>query len=696
MPTYAITPAAGVSLTKTHADPVVQPGSQVVGLDGHDWVYLRNGTASPLPPSTAVVVNDTSKTVAAGAGEFATGPVALPPGEYGWIRHSPAGTPSANVAPAFTTQPSLTGTTALGSTITVSLGAASGTPAPTLTGALTRPGKATVAVLNGDTFQIEAADQGGTITLDVTATNAAGSISASATMAPPAQVAPTVTIPDDGGYRGTTATVTPAGEITITNVETFHSDPSLYVFHYFVRADNMLGKTLVARRSTDRPNTHGGDLTEWQMAWAYDPDGEWFAFDNVVNAGAMITASNNNPCTQGTVYVARRPVFTSARWDRAIARWRANPLTSPTASANAQFVIGTLPAQDPAPAMDCYGFKVGTGTRAVTVTGNVHTGEHIGAYAYEAFVDWLLGSSADAIWLRANCTFYCYPKLNPQGRYAGVQRTELTTGNTTNSNRIFYPPADYAHIPLSAVMTAAWAADLPATIDASLDFHDTAVSSVTGARGHYFQNNGGDFVGFARAEYLSRTGQEIVVEPSVISASITSYMALQKAAPFGIAVEHQISSTVSIPEWQAWGRDQGVALRSHFDRSGGAKWIKPDWIIFPDTTVTDDNGALGLSRDGSPGAAFLIPEGKTIEVIFDLTMTNISGTNIRQSDLASLPSATSTTLHTRSGSSAPYRRVQQVTWTAQRPYVGFILGRNNAGLPASATVQNITRYRVLP
>lgn len=86
------------------------------------------------------------------------------------------------VAPSFVTQPALLGSPSPGSTITVSLGAASGTPAPTLTGTLTRPGKSAVAVLDGATFQIEASDLGGTITLDVTATNSAGSVTASGEM----------------------------------------------------------------------------------------------------------------------------------------------------------------------------------------------------------------------------------------------------------------------------------------------------------------------------------------------------------------------------------------------------------------------------------------------------------------------------------------------------------------------------------
>lgn len=104
----------------------------------------------------------------------------------------PAGgtTPPAQVAPSFTSQPMLTGSTALGSTITVSLGAASGTPTPTITGSLARPGRAAAAVAHGSTFAIEAGDQGGTITLTATATNTAGTVSRPASLAVPAASQP--------------------------------------------------------------------------------------------------------------------------------------------------------------------------------------------------------------------------------------------------------------------------------------------------------------------------------------------------------------------------------------------------------------------------------------------------------------------------------------------------------------------------
>ena len=122
----------------------------------------------------------------------------------------PAGgtTPPAQVAPSFTSQPMLTGSTALGSTITVSLGAATGTPTPTLTGSLARPGRAAAAVAHGSTFAIEAGDQGGTITLTATATNSAGTVNRPTSLVIPAAGTPAAQIGGlDVGTLGATGTI---------------------------------------------------------------------------------------------------------------------------------------------------------------------------------------------------------------------------------------------------------------------------------------------------------------------------------------------------------------------------------------------------------------------------------------------------------------------------------------------------------
>lgn len=83
---YAITPSAGVPLTQTHVKPMVQPGSKVVGHDGHDYVYTRAG-ATPIATDTAVILTEPAMTIAAGAGPFKT-VVAVPAREYCWIRRT--------------------------------------------------------------------------------------------------------------------------------------------------------------------------------------------------------------------------------------------------------------------------------------------------------------------------------------------------------------------------------------------------------------------------------------------------------------------------------------------------------------------------------------------------------------------------------------------------------------------------------
>lgn len=85
MPLYNITPVTGTPLTQTHAAPMVQPGSKVVGLDGHDHIYCRNNTAASIAAATAVTITEPAFTIAAGAGGFTTN-VAIPAGEYGWAR----------------------------------------------------------------------------------------------------------------------------------------------------------------------------------------------------------------------------------------------------------------------------------------------------------------------------------------------------------------------------------------------------------------------------------------------------------------------------------------------------------------------------------------------------------------------------------------------------------------------------------
>lgn len=81
------------------------------------------------------------------------------------------------VAPSNTAVPVITGTTALGDTLTATAGTWTGTPEPTFTYQWTRDG-ADIEGATGSTHVIAAGDQGTNVAVVVTATNIAGSASA--------------------------------------------------------------------------------------------------------------------------------------------------------------------------------------------------------------------------------------------------------------------------------------------------------------------------------------------------------------------------------------------------------------------------------------------------------------------------------------------------------------------------------------
>lgn len=110
------------------------------------------------------------------------------------------------IVPASTAAPTASGTPAAGSTLTCSPGTWSGTPPPTLAYAWSRDGTV-IAGMTGSDYQVQAADVGHTLACTVTATNPAGTTSATSTaltIAPPASTA----APTAGGTPALGRTVT--------------------------------------------------------------------------------------------------------------------------------------------------------------------------------------------------------------------------------------------------------------------------------------------------------------------------------------------------------------------------------------------------------------------------------------------------------------------------------------------------------
>lgn len=511
---------------------------------------------------------------------------------------------------------------------------------------------------------------------------------------------PVVSIPAVNGNKlGTSATVTTDGTVTITTNTSVLSG-ELGVTHYMVKLDNMLGKTLTARRSAYDPRIQeGGDPAQWQMAWSVDPDVQWYPFDSYANVSGMMTAVKNTPMEHNTVYVARRPVFTTGRWNNAIARWRNSVLTSPTNSGDVNFVVGNLPAVAPhAPAMDIHGFKFGTGPAAVVLTGVIHVDEHTGAYAMEALVDWLLSNDADAAYLRNKCTFYVYPNVNPQALYAGASRNELTTGD--NANRI-WKSTGFDHVPLSLKWRAVWTADLPSTISGNIDFHDAARGAGYGMTYDHVATSG-TIMGHLMAEYYERYALVVDRNPGGTTTGVDGGIARYLRETFNgnwmITAEHLMSLSHGVPEWQAWGRMLGRAMRDLYDTDGTAKWKVPPWQAAGNTVVNvmtyPEGSALVTAPTGTnPAMAFQMPVGKTIDVLLDLTVSGNNGLFVRQADTLALALATSTELYKRtSGTNQPLTRMQRAVYDATKPWFGLIIASSGGTNPAIRATP-MTRYR---
>src|SRR5690606_35358743 len=99
-------------------------------------------------------------------------------------------------------------------------------------------------------------------------------------------------------------------------------------------------------------------------------------------------------------------------------------------------------------------------------TCGVHPDEHPGPYIYEGAVEAIREDTALGSALRSAFTFYCYPRINAQGLYAGLKR--IDPQNNRDGNRVWDDPEDSEMVSL---YRDAWDADFGDTALVSFDFH---------------------------------------------------------------------------------------------------------------------------------------------------------------------------------------------------------------------------------
>ena len=164
LPSISGTPTVGQELSAANG---TWTGSPAPGYE-----YQWNRDDAPIAGATAsdytlvaddegtlitVTVTASNSQGSASATSEAVGPVAAAP-----------------VAPAFTANPVLSGTPTVGQQLTVTNGTATGTPAPTFTRSWLRDGVAISPAQTGTTYTLVEDDVDASITVEVTATNSAG------------------------------------------------------------------------------------------------------------------------------------------------------------------------------------------------------------------------------------------------------------------------------------------------------------------------------------------------------------------------------------------------------------------------------------------------------------------------------------------------------------------------------------------
>ncbi len=220
--------------------------------------------------------------------------------------------------------------------------------------------------------------------------------------------------------------------------------------------------------------------------FSYDQQ-NWVFFDNISEGSPWDTFNHDTPFAQDTVYISHALPYPVSRTDALVASLKSNPWVSPTASADANLVVGrTLGTAGGGyyddkgrivPAQNLYGFKVtdpmgaASRTKIVWNSGN-HADELTGTMALEGSISFLVSDDPRAIALRRRTELYVYPQSNPEGRYSGYHR-DCPEAYGKDHNREWDQPGPFTDI---TTYENAMKADTGGDVDYFFDYHTSGAA----------------------------------------------------------------------------------------------------------------------------------------------------------------------------------------------------------------------------
>ena len=311
----------------------------------------------------------------------------------------------------------------------------------------------------------------------------------------------------------------------------------------------------------------GSRLDNHEMVYSYDQQ-NWFFFDNNQHNGGLdnYTFSNNAPFTQDDVWVAYGLPYPMQKVTDHVNQVRSSPWVMPTASSNTDLILGQSSGGTDdigrviAP-QNLYGYKItdpgaaGPKTQ-IGLVGGVHANEVLANHTLEGLVDFLVSDDERAAALREVAEFYVYPMANPDGRFAGYNRSTVQHENR-DPNRFWDEPL-YADMDDIMTVAEALKADTGSDLRYYIDFHSTT------AHDNHF-----GFLDFDQGMHLDLFWQNFIAwEPtfgsndaSLINDTSIKFANNQLNSEFVVTFETAFIAGENIDRLHTLGENVGIAFQ---------------------------------------------------------------------------------------------------------------------------------------
>lgn len=308
-----------------------------------------------------------------------------------------------------------------------------------------------------------------------------------------------------------------------------------------------------------------------KFVYSYDQQ-SWSFFDNnlLIPSQDKFVFSNNTPFSQDQVFVAYGLPYPYQRTVDHTAGLASNPWVTPTPSASSALVVGNSPGgvDDIGRTItpkNLFGYRITDADslatkKKIVIASGVHANETVANWTLEGLVNFLVSDELAAAQLRRYADFFVYPMANPDGRYAGNNRTTVQVGDI-DPNRAWNPPSytepgDSSTLVDIARVGNAMRIDTGQDIDYLVDFHSTVNHSTPYHYGYIlpaWQSNP-----FWQA-VLTREPSLITENASLVDFTLAKFGRDVLQAEFSATFETLFVADENVDRYLSLGRNFGLA-----------------------------------------------------------------------------------------------------------------------------------------